>query len=189
MEIKKLTLQQCIQAMEGLKMPLSRDGQIIVKQKLEWLKKFIPLLDFYIDLQKDNNISSEELGGLWVFFLEGIRIKNVFKDLNPETYHYLTNLQNPLQDLYNDPIELIVQKGVFLYQIPHHIDVIKTRLLSAKRKFETVYSSSDDPRDWFRNNNYKYTFEIDEDLQNKISSNFEKIVHVEDSNYDPVFRS
>lgn len=188
MEIKRLTFNECIQAMDGLKPPKTKEGQIVVNQKREWLTYFIPLLKYYVDRQKDELITSEELAGLWMFFLEGIRIKNVFKDLNDETYNYLIGLTNPLQALYDDPIETIVKKGVFLYQVSHHIDVIKTRLGSAKKKYDLVYSISDDPIDWFKNNNYKYSFDIDEILQKKISQNFDKILHVENSNYDPVFR-
>lgn len=188
MDIKKLTLDQCVQAMDGLKTPSKKEGRIVVEQKREWMKRFLPLLEMYVERQEDKEISSEELASLWMFFLEGIRIKRVFKDLKPETYEYLTHLHNPLQALYDDPIETMVEKGVFLYQIAHHIDVIKTRLTSAKKKFETVYAASEDPIEWFKKNGYKCSFEIDEELQSKISKNCEKILHVENSSYDPVFR-
>jgi hypothetical protein len=184
----KLSLEECFDAFVIKAENLSKEEQIIVDVKKEWIKHFTPLLCYYIkNYGIEGHIKSEDLTNLYIFYIEGIRIKQTFKNIKIEDIEYLAKIHNPIENLINDEIGNMVEMGCWLHQVGYYLNMIQFKINIFKERHSNIFQFSNDPIDWFIRNNNSYNLYC---LPNKVDLKefWKRIAMVENINLDPVLQ-
>lgn len=182
----KLTLEECYDTFHLKKTNFTENQSIVVSIKKQWMEEFKPLLKYYIDNHCENyKISSEELHGLYIFFIEGYRIKKTLDYVNKEELDKLFNIQNPF-NIDSKNIKKMTEMGPFLYQINHFFETIKYKMSIFFDRYEKVFYASD-PIQWFINNNNSYSL-LTIPENNNISDFYTRISEIENKNLDCILQ-
>uniref|UniRef100_A0A6C0JRB2 Uncharacterized protein n=1 Tax=viral metagenome TaxID=1070528 RepID=A0A6C0JRB2_9ZZZZ len=164
------------------------DNEVAIVQ-YSWLEDFLKVLEHFMLVHNLKELKSEEVVGLWRFVSEGKRIRNNFLTVlsDERIYNYLSTLTNPLKFLYDESEGKMAMKGVFLYQVSYHLDVVTVRIKKSKYLFEKLFFD-DDCVSWIKRNDNKYT--IERELIEQVHDDLEKkIKKVLNSEYDPIMKS
>jgi hypothetical protein len=189
---QRMTFEECCRAMEITKQIVDEEEKEIVKQKNIWMNNFKSLLLYAINGTEDKKIDSKELGELWLFYLDGVHIRHIFKKLTQVQVQQLLNQQNVLEELLGDDCTEITKSGVFLYQTAYYLTMSKLKLEESLIRYSNVYND-DDPIIWLKNNNNSWNNPIhNKDLERKIQSLcnlWGKIYKVSSLALDPIFQT
>ena len=188
---ERMSFDECLRAMELTKKPTTDDEVKIARIKQEWIENFKPLLQYKINRNKDEKISSPELTELWLFYTEGIRVRKMFSKLNQDQLYDLLMMKNPIDFFLTDDVDEITRNGVFLYQVAYYITVFKYKVEESVIRHQSIYSC-DDPIEWFKNNNHTSDLSITNKsfVQNHgtLIDLWRKIYTVSDLSLDPIFQ-
>jgi hypothetical protein len=137
--------------MEITKQPRDNDETAILDVKKDWILKFDPLLKHVLDQSKDNKISSTDLTELWLFYVEGVRIRKLFNKITQSQFLELLKLKNPIENILSDDCNEITETGVFLYQIAYYLTISRHKLEESLIRYQSIYNN-EDPIEWIKNN-------------------------------------
>jgi hypothetical protein len=186
-ETFSLSLEECFDTFVIRVENPNNEEKIIIDIKKQWIKHFTPLLHYYIEnFGIDDKITSEDLTNLYIFYMEGVRIKKTFSVLDLKTIKYLSTFKNPLKDL-NEDIPEMVEMGTYLHQVKNYYETVKYKMNIFSERYDKVFCFTNDPIDWFirNNNSFKlYCNPINVDLKEF----WRKINLTENQKLDPVLQ-
>lgn len=156
---QKMTFEECCRAMEITKQATDEEEKEIVSLKKKWTEGFKPLLKFVLDNTEDGKIESKDLTGLWLFYVDGIHIRNLFEKLDQKQLNSLLSQSNPIEEILEDNCGEITKCGIFLYQTAYYSTMIKLKLEESLIRYKSIYCD-DNPINWLKNNNKTWELNI-----------------------------
>lgn len=188
----RMNLNEVLDALKFTKSFHEPEEIKITNEKTKWIEIFKPLLEYIIEKTEDKKISSSELSELWLFFTEGLRVRQLFVKLSQEQIYEVLQLKNPLEHiLYDDDVIEMTKNGVFLYQVSYYLTIAKYRLEESIIRYKTIYTS-ENPIDWVKNNNNQFRLEIKNKKFSEKNTNllnlWLKVLKVSNVSLDPVFQ-
>lgn len=178
--MEKMSYDEIVNACVVQATPNTADERAVVEHKTELFGAFKPLLKHYC---ADDKIASEELLGLWQFYVQGVRVKKFkeknrdYSQLHEEAKRFEAHLNTPLKEVLSCPFE---------YQMAYHFQSSSARILETERQYERIFSISDDPIDWFVTNGNSYDTKTN--TNKKIMSLWTRLYTAENTRFDPVLQ-
>jgi hypothetical protein len=188
---QRMTFDECCEAMKITKALTDPDEEEIVSMKNKWVEVFKPLLKTVINENEDQKIDSTDLGELWLFFVDGVHIRNLFDKLSQSELQELLERPNTLEKIIGDDCKEVTKCGVFLYQFAYYATMSKFKLEESLIRYRTIYTD-DDPIIWLKNNNNSWKLKIyNKSLEEKrevLCKLWSRLYKVSNLALDPVFQ-
>lgn len=189
---QRMTYDECCEAMKITKSLSDSDERTIVNLKNGWMENFKELLQLVIDQNEDSKIDSKDLGELWLFYIDGVHIRNLFSKISQSQVCELLKSPNFLENLINDECDEITKCGVFLYQTAYYSTMSKLKLEESLIRYNLIYCD-ENPIVWFKNNGNSWKLSIHnkklEQKRETLCKLWSKIYKVGNLALDPVFQT
>lgn len=189
---QRMNFEKCCESMRITKSVTDPEEIEIVKYKNLWINNFQPLLKFVIDKNSDKKIDSKDLGELWLFYVDGLHIRNLFSKLSQKQVQELLHYPNSLENIIYDKCEEVTKCGVFLYQAAYYFTMSKLKLEESIIRYQNIYIG-DDPIIWLKNNNDTWKLRIHnkhlEEKNKELCELWRRVYKVSNLSLDPAFQS
>jgi len=149
-----MTLTQVEDALKLMQKPTTDFEKTIVSQNQTFSTELIKLIKQFMSYKGTKTILSSQVTGMWMFLLEGHRVKRLFATLSLNQLGSLINCSKLFKEHEEEIMglsnEAMVSMGPFIFEALKSVKIIDFKFRMAQRRYNEVFSKSDDPVDWLR---------------------------------------